>query len=229
MVSNEGKMEKSFLNFKATNPDWNPSDPSGSLYLNRMADLTANLHHTLSNRRRQQSQQNHPTDLSATVHFAPDTGHATGRLDRSQDYDRALKQSQAAALARRRHMGLGVHGMAGSMMTMSMLGAGMGASVYAGGASMADTAVLGDSQNSMLLREEQQQQQEEEDEGAKASEKMDNEVGLGDSYVDGAKRPVQPFVAEQDEEEERLMESGGVLGLLAQIYGRRDGQGVGIS
>ncbi|KAG0697005.1 putative transmembrane protein [Suillus ampliporus] len=33
MMSREGKMEKSFLNFKAANPDWNPSDPSGSLYL----------------------------------------------------------------------------------------------------------------------------------------------------------------------------------------------------
>ena len=80
MVSNEGKMEKSFLNFKATNRDWNPSDPSGSLYLNRMADLTANLHRTLSSVRRQQAQINpHATDLSATVHFAPDTGHSTGR------------------------------------------------------------------------------------------------------------------------------------------------------
>lgn len=32
MVSNDGKMEKSFLNFKASNPDWIP-DQSGSLFL----------------------------------------------------------------------------------------------------------------------------------------------------------------------------------------------------
>ena len=47
---------------------------------------------------------------------------------------------------------------AGGMMTMSILGAGMATSVYAGGASMADTAALGDSQNSMVLRAGQQQQ-----------------------------------------------------------------------
>ena len=62
------------------------------------------------------------------------------------------------------------------------------------------------------------------------SARLENEIGLGDSYVDGAKRQIQPFVAEQDDEEERLLEDGGVLGLLAQIYGRREGQGgVGIS
>ncbi|KAF5315923.1 hypothetical protein D9611_004792 [Ephemerocybe angulata] len=236
MISNEGKMEKSFLNFKAANPDWNPSDLSGSLYLNRMADLTANLHHTLSSRRRQQT-QNMQQDLSATVHFAPDPAFSTSRLDRSHDYDRALKQSQHAALTRRRGMGMG---MAGSMMTMSMLGGGVGASVYAGGASLANTAVLGDSQGSTLLQQQLQQQVEQEPtqdevssstrDGPSASV-MSDEAGLGDSYVDGAKRQVQPFVAEDhDEDEERLLEDGGVLGLLAQIYGRRDGQGgVGIS
>ncbi|THH10489.1 hypothetical protein EW146_g8357, partial [Bondarzewia mesenterica] len=40
LMSKEGKMEKSFLNFKAAHPDWVPSNPSGSLYLTRMADLT---------------------------------------------------------------------------------------------------------------------------------------------------------------------------------------------
>ncbi len=42
--------------------------------------------------------------------------------------------------------------------------------------------------------------------------------GLGGSYIDGAGR----FVRKEEEEEEG-MEDGGVLGLLAQIYGRRDG------
>jgi len=30
------------LNFKAAHPDWNPTDPGGSLYLTRMADLSMN-------------------------------------------------------------------------------------------------------------------------------------------------------------------------------------------
>ncbi|KAF6751207.1 hypothetical protein DFP72DRAFT_1138304 [Ephemerocybe angulata] len=119
---------------------------------------------------------------------------------------------------------------------MSMLSGGVGAS-YAGGASLANTAVLGDSQGSTLLQQQQVEQEPTQDEvssstrdGPSASV-MSDEAGLGDSYVDGAKRQVQPFVVEDhDEDEERLLENGGVLGLLAQIYGRRDGQGgVGIS
>ncbi|OZJ04471.1 hypothetical protein BZG36_02682 [Bifiguratus adelaidae] len=41
-VSKEGKMEKSFLNFKANNPEWQPADPSGSLYLSRLHELVPN-------------------------------------------------------------------------------------------------------------------------------------------------------------------------------------------
>ncbi|KDQ17911.1 hypothetical protein BOTBODRAFT_29217 [Botryobasidium botryosum FD-172 SS1] len=36
LMSKEGKMEKSFLNFKAANPEWTPTDPSGSMYLSRL-------------------------------------------------------------------------------------------------------------------------------------------------------------------------------------------------
>ncbi|CAG8795071.1 39748_t:CDS:2, partial [Gigaspora margarita] len=35
-LSKDGKMEKSFLNFKANHPDWEPTDPAGSLYLSRL-------------------------------------------------------------------------------------------------------------------------------------------------------------------------------------------------
>ncbi|KLT42729.1 APG9-domain-containing protein [Cutaneotrichosporon oleaginosum] len=33
---NDNKMEKSFLHFKATHPDWQPSDPSSSVFLDRL-------------------------------------------------------------------------------------------------------------------------------------------------------------------------------------------------
>ncbi|CAO3650258.1 unnamed protein product [Cunninghamella echinulata] len=36
-LSKEGKMEKSFINFKTNNPDWEPTDLSGSIYLSRLA------------------------------------------------------------------------------------------------------------------------------------------------------------------------------------------------
>ncbi|RKP23906.1 autophagy protein Apg9-domain-containing protein [Syncephalis pseudoplumigaleata] len=35
-ISKEGKMEKSFINFKANHPDWEPEDMAGSLYLTRL-------------------------------------------------------------------------------------------------------------------------------------------------------------------------------------------------
>lgn len=37
--ANENKMEKSFLHFKATHPDWQPADPSSSMYLDRLVGL----------------------------------------------------------------------------------------------------------------------------------------------------------------------------------------------
>ncbi|TFY79404.1 hypothetical protein EWM64_g4608 [Hericium alpestre] len=69
LMSKEGKMEKSFLNFKAAHPDWMPSDPSGSLYLSRMADFSS------ARRHRQHDAYLHPTlptaqqDPTATVHL----------------------------------------------------------------------------------------------------------------------------------------------------------------
>ncbi|KAF8985593.1 autophagy protein atg9 [Entomortierella lignicola] len=37
-ISNEGKMEKSFINFKQNNPDWEPNDPEGSMYLSKLLE-----------------------------------------------------------------------------------------------------------------------------------------------------------------------------------------------
>jgi autophagy-related protein 9 len=39
-MSNNGKMEKSFVSFKAAHPKWMAADASGSLYLSRIADLS---------------------------------------------------------------------------------------------------------------------------------------------------------------------------------------------
>ncbi|KAF7729513.1 autophagy protein atg9 [Apophysomyces ossiformis] len=38
-LSKEGKMEKSFLNFKANNPNWQPDDVAGSVYLTRLEEF----------------------------------------------------------------------------------------------------------------------------------------------------------------------------------------------
>ncbi|KAF8077762.1 putative transmembrane protein [Lyophyllum atratum] len=210
MISNEGKMEKSFLNFKAANPDWNPSDPSGSLYLSRMADYGAAHHMHAYGRRR------HGAGLDGTVHFATAEPQAEGSLaDKAQEYDRALRQSQYAATVRRR-------GPGGSALGASALGTGAGpspSSVF-GGFSMAQTAVLGDSQGSVLTEAVGRasepgiiQSGDLEPDGGVGS-------GLGESYVDGARRS---RTCGEGEEEEEDLQDGGVLGLLAQIYGRKEG------
>ncbi|KAK3805017.1 MAG: autophagy protein Apg9-domain-containing protein [Benniella sp.] len=43
-ISNEEKMEKSFLNFKQNNPDWEPADPEGSMYLSRLMEADTTTH-----------------------------------------------------------------------------------------------------------------------------------------------------------------------------------------
>ena len=41
LMSIDGKTEKSFVSFKAAHPEWIPTDPTGSLYLSHIADLSA--------------------------------------------------------------------------------------------------------------------------------------------------------------------------------------------
>ncbi|KAG2157500.1 putative transmembrane protein [Suillus clintonianus] len=197
MMSREGKMEKSFLNFKAANPDWNPSDPSGSLYLSRIADLSA--------RRRLSTSR---TALDNTVLLNDGNKDPAERV---HEYDRALRQSQHAALRRRLQLG------GGNIVTRG--GGGVGSSTIWQSAigsnsamGMAQTAVLGDSQGSIAPLPPPIRDEDRNADGGVGS-------GLGDSYVDGDTQGKKPYESQQegiDDEEE--LEDGGVLGLLAQIY-----------
>jgi len=171
-----------------------------------MADLNAGR---ASPHRRRPSQ-----NMEGTIH-AERKPDASGNLqDRAHEYDRALKQSQVVAARRRGGLGASVLGM--STLQQPQLSA---SSVFGGGAAMAQTAVLGDSQGSVfpLTRPLSTSDIPEEDlEGVGGS-------GLGGSYVDGAKR-TKPIEIEEEEEEDGL-EDGGVLGLLAQIYSGRTRDG----
>ncbi|KAF8211873.1 autophagy protein Apg9-domain-containing protein [Mycena galopus ATCC 62051] len=205
MVSNEGKMEKSFLNFKAANPDWNPTDPSGSLYLSRMADLNASHYPNSILRRRQTAAP--AAELAQSVRM-PD-----GLGERAQEYDRALRQSQHAATRRR--------GPAGSVLGMSAIAGPSSSSIF-GGLSTAQTAVLGDSQGSVRLARGTTATPTPQGHGDNIMEEdrsPDGGVGssLGESYVDGKQAVAHVDV---EPEEEDGLEDGGVLGLLAEIYGR---------
>ncbi|KAF9473774.1 APG9-domain-containing protein [Pholiota conissans] len=230
MVSNEGKMEKSFLNFKAANPDWNPTDPSGSLYLTRMADLNSHFQYPYY-RKRQHGGSSAAVDITGAVHFVNDPPFASSSgdraavstMDRAHEYDHALRQSRLAAAVRRRPGGAGASVMGVSALLSANPPAGPGASMYTVDVATATSAVLGDSQGSEHLAAAQRAVGV----AAKApvlglgsDDASERGVvsGLGESYVDGAGR----FTG-RDEEEEEGMEDGGVLGLLAQIYGRKDG------
>ena len=209
-MSKEGKMEKSFLNFKAAHPDWTPNDPSGSLYLSRMADLSAAYPNGVARRRLLQrasaAAASSAQEMDSTIHLHP---HPSPQ-DRAREYDRALRVSQ---IARRRGPGAS---MAGSVLHPAQLRPVASDSVmfqsHMGPPAIAQTAVLGDSQGSVAPPEPIP---EDEDEDIAA----DGGVGstLGESYVDG--RRARPGVAQSQQEEDEELEDGGVLGLLAQIYG----------
>ncbi|KAG6851302.1 hypothetical protein H0H93_011738 [Arthromyces matolae] len=217
MVSNDGKMEKSFLNFKAANPDWIPADPSGSLYLNRMADYGAtHAMHPFGRRR-------HPGagGLEGAVHFQHNPKPQVGFPEKTQEYDHALRQSQYAAVARRRGAGGSASVMAASMLGTSGLtppavGASSASSMFHDGLDTAQTAVLGDSQGSVQFKAQASRAAQ----STMLAEEIELDTGLGESYADGAKR-ARPF---GEVEEEDDVEDGGVLRLLAQIYGRNEGK-----
>lgn len=104
---------------------------------------------------------------------------------------------------------------------MSALAGPSSSSIF-GGMSAAQTAILGDSQSSVLPAKPGGRTSGVESTISPEDLEPDGGVGsgLGESYVDGAKRP-RAF--DSEEEEDDGLRDGGVLSLLAQIYGRREG------
>jgi len=236
LMSKEGKMEKSFLNFKAAHPEWIPRDPTGSLYLSRMAAIHGQ-HRPLSptspfNRRRMPGMasvyQHHPTQLWGS-HYHPNLNAGTGTsggidiTERSRESDRALKASQ---MVRSRFHAPARN--AEDVQQSVMVGMGL-----------AQTAILGDSGGTTTLPPKDKEKPEldprpfeAKDKGRAATVEGHGEEGLGEvisglgeSYVDGvARRPklLGQSQTQQQEEDEEFLTDGGVLGLLAQIYGGKD-------
>ena len=260
MISNEGKMEKSMLNFKAANVDWNPTDPSGSLYLSRMANLAntgggsgnnglpfnprdphsiAQLYRSRHFRDRPyQVSHDHvqfmtsPGDLSTSVQVHGDDGSEEKTLvEKAQEYDRALKQSQNIANARRSGTAGNRGAMGGSMLLSSSSANIPAASIYTAQRAhdLAKTVVLEDSDAHLApsQRASETPKESERGEGSELIGGSESGLGLGGSdYVDGARRERTGYGDGHDrgfdvDGEAFLEEDGGVLGLLAQIYGRR--------
>ncbi len=81
-------MEKSFLNFKATNPEWVPNDPAGSVYLTKMADISA-------------SYQNHTSPVRAGAGAAT-SAQKRALAERARRYELAMQNSIRAAQQQKR-------------------------------------------------------------------------------------------------------------------------------
>jgi len=179
--------------------------------------------------------QHHPTQLWGS-HYHPNSnaGISTGvsagvdLVERSREYDRALKASQ---MVRSRFQPPPARTTGDIQQSVT---AGM---------DLAQTAILGDSEGTTTLPSKDKGKPdldprpfEARDKGKVTTEGGDGELGvgegvsgLGESYVDGAaKRPKLLGLSQtqQQEEDEELLADGGVLGLLAQIYGRKDRTGL---
>ena len=228
-MSNDGKMEKSFVSFKAAHPEWMPADPTGSLYLSRIADLSA-----------RRAADDHTPRPGAGAGAGPASIVILPPADRAREYERALQESQSMAVRRRAGGGIGGgiggsgFGAAGAAAASTMLGQ----SVYQSG--MAQSVALGDSDGSIALAQLQLQPPHPQEgnnnynnnvtrmmavpsgsgELLTADSEGDVRSALGESYVDGARRNARGGVARsmQEEEEDGLGADGGMLGLLGQIY-----------
>lgn len=182
-----------------------------------MADYSARPSHMTPTKRRQAWAAGGASHLGETAVLA----------DKAHEYDRALRESQTAA-ARRRRTGLGASTLLAPGAASMMVGqhAPEASAVFAPG--MAQTAVLGDSAGSELLSPPpgpllaQSRAKDIRPEDVTPDDGVGS--GLGESYVDGRRavveRPAGMSITQSVQEEEDL-EDGGVLGLLAQIYGTK--------
>lgn len=215
LQSKDGKMEKSFLAFKAAHPEWNPTDPTGSLYLERLREM----HQDLSGQPVPSALSRHSTLAVGQSQYG-NTGfsrvlHRSTLNERSEMYERALAQSMANAKSRNmRAAGLQITSTSGSGMATRRQ------------ASMSQRAAEVDTVVDPVRMDR-------DDDGGIESE-------LGDSYVDdvrlrggrivldedddarrAARKGRTPDEEELDQVEAEELANGGVLGLLAQIYDRR--------
>ena len=201
-MSKEGKMEKSFLNFKAAHPEWQPTDPSGSLYLSKMADFSS---------ARNAMRRRLPEATSAMV--IAERRHA----ERMAAQEKAMRSSQYGGGGGFSRRNTNLVGRAGVPMGESLLSGPSSPASKTKPIPSIDDSVKGADESAInpFPPPEAQDIHPEDivEDGGVGSE-------LGESYVDGkvarASRVSQPHDSDR-------LEDGGMLGLLAQVYGGRGG------
>ena len=197
LQSKDGKMEKSFLAFKAAHPEWNPRDPAGSLYLSRLANLHQSLQPVAAGLSRQESMARGSAYGSTSTSLPP--LHRSMLVEKSQFYERALQQSMTSTSAGRRAAGVG-ESTRGRPRAVAELQA-------------------------ESLHEEMDQEEERAEDGGLISRLGDSfadDVQLrGGRLVLDSQEGTGKRKEAVDEMEAEELSNGGVLGLLAQIYDRR--------
>lgn len=182
----------------------------GSIYQHHQAQLWGSHYHS---------------NLNAGV----STGVSGGvdLTERSREYDQALRTSQMVR-SRFQASARNAEDVQQSVMV---------------GMELAQTAILGDSEGTTTLPSKDKEEPgfdprpfEAKDKGKATAVGGNGEEGLGEaisglgeSYVDGAaRRPklLGQSQTQQQEEDEEFLADGGVLGLLAQIYGKKDRTGL---
>jgi len=202
LQSKDGKMEKSFLAFKAAHPEWTPTDPTGSQYLERLREMHQDLSHP------QHDVGGISRRSTAPAFGLGSTMHARSTLaERSELYEKALTQSMANARARR--------GMTGSLHTTAATSNPARRLVpQQGHTQLSQTQDLS---HRGAYNADTAMQDDRAEDGGIGSE-------LGDSYVDDVRMHGGRIVLDprpEDELEAEELANGGVLGLLAQIYDRK--------
>jgi autophagy-related protein 9 len=199
LQSKDGKMEKSFLAFKAAHPEWTPSDPVGSLYLERLREM----HQDMSTSR-------HYGGALTRQSTAPAIGSTSvqGRstlAERSQLYEKALAQSMAKARTRK--------GMPGSLQMTP-----------APSSHSKDRATVSEEHAASVLLDQRPEDDRAED-GGIGSQLGDSYVDgvrtRGGRVILTGPAHLEESVREEEELEAEELANGGVLGLLAQIYDRK--------
>ncbi|CAG8721037.1 16212_t:CDS:2, partial [Acaulospora colombiana] len=199
LQSKDGKMEKSFLAFKAAHPEWTPSDPVGSLYLERLREMHQDMSTSRYHGGGLTRQSTAPAIGSASIQ-----GRST-LAERSQLYEKALAQSMAKARSRK--------GMVGSLqMTPATSGPSK------------DRTVPSEEHNAFVSHSQHVHDDRAED-GGIGSELGDSYVddvrtrGGRVFLTETAQMAEEDSKAREEEElEAEELANGGVLGLLAQIY-----------
>ena len=197
--ANENKMEKSFLHFKATHPDWQPSDPSSSIFLDRLVGM----------------HQHHQASLGGYGGMDPySRGAVRSPLLAGSAFSPPPYPSGAYPGTAYRANGMGV----GAAAQSRALGLALGDEGLRERSKSYDRAWAKSSQIMKSRLETMKEKPEKTAEYGQVEVERDGEESGG---PDGwSRRVVDDAEQDEDDDEEGFLKDVGMMGLLQQVMGR---------